>query len=316
MVSANEVQQRAAFLGETLFHFLGSGEDQKLFDIFDSIARRGLLMTVGNKDGKLDRFSVSMTGGITESFEVMQPARVCFTDIHEKLLSEHCEHYGKFGIGFARETILSWGGNPVVYLPNHPAPATLEGTMGTMLYCLHRVPLLMAALRACMALGNAPLNISKTTLVGVDRDAYINQADFSLRRMWAFVKEMSSQDKNDYQYLYEREWRIVDGAVMPGCEITRALLEEEVKELAAKRERWSKPLDIRDQNISHQYSNTPMLSLFRYFNGLPGRTVSQAIDRILVPNDTLKQRVLEYMEAHPNRFQKPKPIVHVFGATG
>jgi hypothetical protein len=52
-------QRKADLLSETLFHFLGSGDDDQLFDTFDSIARRGLLMTVGNKEGKLDTFSLT-----------------------------------------------------------------------------------------------------------------------------------------------------------------------------------------------------------------------------------------------------------------
>ena len=99
---------RAGFLGETLFHFLGTGEDESLFDIFDSIVRRGLLMTVGNKDGKLDRFPVQTDRGV-ELLEVMQYARVCFTDIPEEMLASHCEHYGKFGFGFSRAAELRRG---------------------------------------------------------------------------------------------------------------------------------------------------------------------------------------------------------------
>jgi Putative abortive phage resistance protein AbiGi, antitoxin len=125
-------QRKDDFLRETLFHFLGSGDNEK-FDVFDSIVRRGLLMTVGNKEGRLDRFSVNMSSGVPESFEVMQHARVCFTDIPQRMLSAHCEEYGKFGIGFSRKAILAWGGNPVIYLPNYPASGTLEDSMGTML---------------------------------------------------------------------------------------------------------------------------------------------------------------------------------------
>jgi hypothetical protein len=142
-------EKTSGFLGETLFHFLGTGEDNSLFDVFDSIIRRGLLMTVGNKDGRLDRFPIQTDRGV-EILEVMQHARICFTDIPEEMLSSHCKHYGMFGLGFSRSTILAWGGNPVIYLPNHPTTGTLENAMGAMLYCLHRVPLLMAALKACL----------------------------------------------------------------------------------------------------------------------------------------------------------------------
>jgi hypothetical protein len=47
--------QEMSFLGETLFHFLGNGDEERLLYVFDSIVRRGLLLTVGNKEGELDR---------------------------------------------------------------------------------------------------------------------------------------------------------------------------------------------------------------------------------------------------------------------
>jgi hypothetical protein len=227
------------------------------------------------------------------------------------MLARHSEEYGKFGIGFSRKTILTWGGNPVIYLPNHPELGTLEESMGTMLYCLHRVPLLMAALRACLAPRNASLKVNDTTLIGPARDAYIDQAEHSLRRMWAFVKEMSSQGENDYRYLYEREWRIVDG-VMAGGDLTRELSDDEVRELAGKNGRWIKPLNMSEP-LSREYPHRHMLDFFRFFNGLPGKTVSQAIDVVVVPSHALKRRVIGYMEANPASFCSPRPSVRVFG---
>ena len=97
--------KKEGFLSETLFHFLGTGDDGRLFDIFNSIVRRGLLLTVGNKEGKLDQFPVPLVDGQIALIELMQHARVCFTDIPEQHLSGHCEEYGEFGIGFARKTI-------------------------------------------------------------------------------------------------------------------------------------------------------------------------------------------------------------------
>jgi hypothetical protein len=56
-------------------------------------------------------------GEAREQLDVMQHARVRFTDIPEKMLSAHCQEYGRFGVGFSRKTILKWGGNPVLYFP-------------------------------------------------------------------------------------------------------------------------------------------------------------------------------------------------------
>src|SRR5665213_1038372 len=73
--------QRDAYLGETLYHFIGNGSSAELMDIFDSIVRRGLLMTVGDKNGNLDRFSFEVVGNIPHTYEIMQKARVSFTTI-------------------------------------------------------------------------------------------------------------------------------------------------------------------------------------------------------------------------------------------
>jgi hypothetical protein len=54
--------QEMSFLGETLFHFLGNGDEERLLYVFDSIVRRGLLLTVGNKEGELDRLDLDMFG--------------------------------------------------------------------------------------------------------------------------------------------------------------------------------------------------------------------------------------------------------------
>jgi hypothetical protein len=100
--------------------------------------------------------------------------------------------------------------------------------------------------------------------------------------------------------------------MMSGGEVTRELSDDEIKELAAKCSRWTKPLDASG-DILRLHPHKHMLQLFRFFNGLPGKTVSQAIDVVLVPTDTMKCRVLAYMDACPARFSSPLPVVRVFG---
>jgi hypothetical protein len=300
--------QSDAFLGETLFHFLGTGTEEGLLAIFDSIVRRGLLLTVGNKDGKLDRFKVAMVGDNCESLEVMQHARACFTDIPEKLLSTHAQQYGRFAIGFSRKTILEWGGNPVIYVPNHPDRNTLETSMAITLYCLHRVPSLMDRLRECFK----QLDVTLDGNDGIQFFQYMDQTEKSFLRLMGFVKEMSSQDKNDYQYLYEREWRIVDGAMKEGSDSTRELSDDEYMELTAKCERWKRPLEMSSR-LLQKYPHTSMLQFFRFFNGLPGKTVSQATEVILVPNDVVKKRVATYVADHHECFSSDGLGIRIFG---
>jgi Putative abortive phage resistance protein AbiGi, antitoxin len=124
--------QRDAYLGEILYHFIGTGSDDDLMDIFDLIVRRGLLMTVGDKNGTLDRLSFDAADNTVVTYEIMQKARVCFTDIPRDKLYDHSGEYGKFGIGFSRKTIICWGGNPVFYVPNHidsPVTSVMAGVI-------------------------------------------------------------------------------------------------------------------------------------------------------------------------------------------
>jgi hypothetical protein len=307
-MSITSERKNESFLGETLFHFLGTGDDERLLDVFDSIVRRGLLLTVGNKQGKLDRFSVVMVGDVYEPLEVMQHARVCFTDIPEEFLLAHCQDYGRFGLGFSRKTILEWGGNPVIYVPNHPARDTLENSMAITLYYLHRVSPLMDRLKECLARLDVPMDGED----GQHFIKYVDQTEQSVRRMLGFVKEMSSQEENDYQYLYEREWRIVDGAVKDEVDLTRRLSNDEYRELAEKCERWTRPLEM-SEHLSQKYPHTTILDFFRFFNGLPGRTVSQAIEVILVPSDAIKARVASYITDQTANFRPGGPAIRVFG---
>jgi hypothetical protein len=59
-----------------------------------------------------------------------------------------------------------------------------------------------------------------------------------------------------------------------------------------------------------------MLQFFRFFDGLPGETVSQAIEIILVPSDAIKERVVAYIAGHPDAFRPGGPAVRIFGASG
>lgn len=43
--------------------------------------------------------------------------RICFTEIRLSQTQTHAERYGKLGIGFNRDFIMSKGGRPVIYIP-------------------------------------------------------------------------------------------------------------------------------------------------------------------------------------------------------
>ena len=68
--------------------------------------------------------------------EVMQHARVCFTDIALALAS-HGQRYGKYGVGFRRETVIDWGGLPAWYLSNYWDNKSLKVVGSALVNSLH-----------------------------------------------------------------------------------------------------------------------------------------------------------------------------------
>ena len=73
-------------------------------EFYESIIKRGFLLTI-NANG-LDSFQYFVHDK-PEAMDVMQKARVCFTEIPAHLL--HTHNYGRFGFGFQRKTIIEWG---------------------------------------------------------------------------------------------------------------------------------------------------------------------------------------------------------------
>lgn len=316
----------SAFLSETLFHFLGNASADVCFEVFRSIVARGLLLTVGNKSGELDKFSFGGAGSKNESFEVMQQARVCFTDIPEDKLAHHCQNYGRFALGFSRKTIIAWGGSQVIYVPNRANSGSLQEAMTSTLYGLHRAALLVEAFNSLMTGGlravvspalsvpdDLPLTVGNTTLTGKQRDEYIEHARQSIYRVLSFAKEMSSPDVDDFRYLYEREWRIVAGARLPAQDPYRPLTQDEIVEFGCKCPRWKNPLTT-DAALLAKYPHNSALERFLFFNGLNGISVSKQIDTILVPDNEMQNRVTEHIRQNADKFRSDGPMIRVLPA--
>jgi hypothetical protein len=68
-----------------------------------------------------------------------------------------------------------------------------------------------------------------------------------------------------------------------------------------------------DPTILNKYPHDSMMDFFRFFDGLPDRTVSQAIDVILVPNRALRERVTDFVSRNPQRFRATGPAIRIFG---
>ncbi len=300
------------YLGQRLFHFWRDDPRDVALWVFTSIVERGLLLSRATKE-LIDSFPYRTRDGEVSHIEIVQNSRVCLTDIPMDKLAYPSERYGRCAVGFSREQILSWGGLPVWYLPNHYHLGTMTDAAAAFLYsiddALKWIPLLPELLEQTgrsLTRNGQPTPVSRTR----EEAEAIKQ---SVLRMVSFLKEMSSKTEDDHQYLYEREWRIVRGALLPESgDPCRELTEAERQELLARRPEWGEPMEANDPRVTHQLTGKPLIDSFHFFNGLPGqKTVSQAIEVILAPDSQFADCVRKYVEEHPQRFREARPQVEV-----
>jgi hypothetical protein len=314
--------------GELLFHCWPHEDRASAYAVFQSILQRGFLLTI-NSAG-LDSFQYFSNGAV-RTIDVMQRARLCFTEIPAHLLYTH--KYGHFGLGFKRKTIIDWGGCPAWYLPNHPGKESLKETGAELVRGLHSSAQDVGHFRVLSQILPQQLKqhipeayLSRDfeikvkfahgpELSGAVLEKALGRDMESLYYAISFVKELSPRDVEDYRYLYEREWRIVDGIGFKGVPVCRQLTAAEVSELCAAKPDWSEPLKSADINVQVRFPNSKIIDLFRFFNGLPSATVAQMVDTILVPDGSAKAYVKRYIERNRSQFGAKPPRVRIFPNT-
>lgn len=314
--------------GELLFHCWQHNDRQRAYSQFEAIIRKGFLLTINS--GGLDSFRHTV-GGALETIEIMQKARVCFTEIPTHLL--HTHNYGHFGIGFRRKTIVDWGGCPAWYLPNHPGTASLR-EMGTALVrgfhasavAIHDLEAIVRDLPAELKKHIPPqyldpnfeitLNFSHgPTLQGAALRQWMEQNREAIYHALSFVKELSPSSVEDYRYLYEREWRIVDGANYLGNPVCRLLTPAEITELGTIRPAWLGNLTSSDINVTVRHPSSRIIDHFRFFNGIGAQTVAKMIDTILVPDRAAKKYIRNFVRQNHALFQNNGPRIRLFPST-
>jgi hypothetical protein len=300
-----------------LFHCWRHDDIAAARNILESICANGLLLTTNSQT--LDSFAFDRGKGVTQ-MEVMQHARVCFTDIPVELLASHGQRYGRYGVGFRRGTVIDWGGLPAWYLPNYWDDKTLKLTGPTLVNGLHSAQDAVHHLRALAIEFKSKgipfsVNYAHGGTVGVDQIISDAQATaHTLFLVLSFIKEMSPQSAEDHSYLFEREWRIVRGIELAGHPSGfRGLTDKEKDALCAKRPVWKAARQSTDINITARYGSTPVIDSFLYFNGLPSHgTVAQFIDTILVPDDSEANWVKRFLSEHASYFGPALPSVITF----
>lgn len=313
------------YIGTALFHFWQEEPRDRARKIFISIMTRGFLLTTTNR-GALDSFTVRDGDNQLRSIEVMQRPRICLTDIPFDLLSAHGAGYGRYGVGFSRETIVGWGGCPVWYLPNHHGGGTLKDNGPFMVNGLHAAMVAMEGYRALVEETERLWKAGKLKshfvtqrfthgkpLLGDDLLRWLLYGRDCIERALSFVKEMSPQDKEDFRYLYEREWRIVEGIQFSGKDPCRSLTDAEKSELCSLNPDWAKCLSTNDINIEVRYQKEPIINSFRFFGRLADRErVSRKIEIVAVPDENEKRWVEGVISENKRLFKAGRPEIKVF----
>jgi len=252
--------------------------------------------------------------------EIQQHPRICFTDIPFELLATHGKRYGKYGVGFRREAIIAWGGLPAWYLPNHWGNDTMKVVGPVLVNGLHAA---MDAVNHFLAFAKelsdkgVPISVNYQHGPTITGEQLVRQIEASAHTIFcvvSFIKEMSPSANEDYQYLNEREWRIIAGMTLTDQPNPFRLLTQTEKDLLSDRTpAWRKPRKSADINITARYGSAPLIDSLLFFNGLPGKsTVAQLIDTILVPSETEARWVENFVLEHASLFTSPNPRIEIF----
>ena len=256
--------------------------------------------------------------------EVMQRARVCFTDIPIELLATHGQRYGKYGVGFRRESVIDWGGVPAWYLPNYWNDKSLKVAGPVLVNGLHAA---MDAVRHFQALAkefkgkDVPFSVTYQQGGTMQADQLVREMEQTANSIFmvlSFIKEMSPRTAEDHSYLFEREWRIVSGLAFAGQPSAfRPLTQGEKDALCARRPPWREKRQSEDTNVTARYGAAPVVDSFEYFNGLSGKeNVAQLIETILVPDQSEARWVRNFVKGRANHFGGKGPNIIVFPADG
>lgn len=302
---------------DVLYHCWRHEDPERAREILASILERGLLLTTNA--GPRDAFEFDRGNGVTR-LDTFQKARVCFTDIPFDLLSVHGTAYGRYGLGFARTTIVEWAGLPAWHIPNHWDNDTLKVAGPVLVNSLHAARQWTDHLRAVVhALTEKGIRVDTRFQQGDDLDAEkliqeLGGAHEALSHAISFIKEASPLGAEDFRYLHEREWRIVQGIRRLGWpEIFRELSNEEKRTLCAARPIWAEPWTSSDPNVVAHNPRTPIIDTFRVFDGTPtSGAVRQNIAVVLVPHDEEAVWVERALDDYFSQDEAKRPRVVVF----
>jgi hypothetical protein len=104
-------QLKQRFTSEVLWHFVGRNKsEEEKYQILVSILKSGLKL--GNKNVEFKFFDIKTNKMVT----LWGYPVVCLADIPLKDLHIHAERYGRYAIGFHKESVINNNFHPVLYV--------------------------------------------------------------------------------------------------------------------------------------------------------------------------------------------------------
>lgn len=167
-----------AYVNNTLVHWTGRGQT-------DSAALAALTSIC---DEKILRLSYC-PNYVSEEHR-KESAMVCFTDIPLWHAKEHCRIFGRFGIGFKKEKMISYGAKPALY-------TTAEH--------FSRIKQLSRLLERM-----EDMEKDREWKEEVDPYNFTEDETVAFQEVTDFLQEYSykNQDNSEYVTYYQREWRL------------------------------------------------------------------------------------------------------------
>jgi len=186
-------------------------------------------------------------GQVSFTYEVNM---TCFTELRLSASTQHAAAYGLLGVAVNRAYVLQRWGAPVHYVRNHRD----ELIIGSFFHLLHSLT------SNDPAAGNAPEG----------------PAD-SLKYLGTFLKPMSSPNTDDFKFIDEHEWRVVqtNPQVQTGMIVQTGLSEPQYRLLVSPAE--LKLLVLPDDGTRSLAVADPRLSglIFNHAHPVPLLTVEE-----------------------------------------
>jgi hypothetical protein len=231
------------YVSDELTHFIGRGlkTEEQQFRLLIEILRTGWLRASYRVDFGAGLTIMGDTSKPLTTNEAVRATAVCFCDIPLNDLKIHMAKYGRFGLAFAKQYMLSRGASPVFYVAADAAPHPLPGigprTLGEQFnllyrdlttlffqmdqYAFARNPQGTGGLRVTFKL--APEETPEELKILGKLNALISDLDRMVFSQLKFFEGRLPADHENNYYM-EREWRKMDGLAFQLQNVRRIIL--------------------------------------------------------------------------------------------